>query len=72
MHLYHIDAWNPIAWVQELMRQLTIIRQQQHPFGVHIQTTHRKETTGLRGYEIQYRGSSLLVVAGGDAASWFM
>jgi hypothetical protein len=51
------------------MRQASVIGQQQHPFGVHIQTSDWEEPHRLSFEQIEDRTAALLILARGDIAA---
>lgn len=59
------------AWVHDTMRDLTVVREQQQPFGQPVQPTNRHHAP-LDAHEIHHRVATTLVVHRRDVAPWLV
>ena len=63
-----IDLWDTSAGMHQRVRQLSIVRQQQHSFGVVVEPSHRKQSHRRIGNQIKHRLTAIGIRRGRDVA----
>jgi hypothetical protein len=66
---HQVGPGDAVTRVQEAVRQASVVGQEEHAFGVHIETSDWKETHWLPFEQVEDGGTALIVLARGDIAA---
>ena len=67
-HRHAVQLGHSMAGVREQIGKITVIRQQQQPLAVLVQTPHRVHPNGHVRNQVHYRFAPTLIVRGGDVS----